>query len=204
MDISSAETQLLNSYSKLTMITIVREHLFLTVIHINNNLLTELPPEIGSLIYLKRLNASHNRLTELPKEIGNLLSLIELNVSHNRLIELPKEIGLLHCLKYLYLSTNNLVSLPEETGNLLLVEITVDGNLLYPPMSDIVYTTRRIMGYIKTHSDTVSPRGRYKNMLDVINLMYITDASSMFDRLPSELLLLVKEYILSDPYVAVI
>lgn len=47
----------------------------LTVLHINNNNLSRLPPEIAKLPHLVYLNLSSNKLRSLPAELGNMVSL---------------------------------------------------------------------------------------------------------------------------------
>ena len=59
---------------------------------LGRNQLTELPPEIGNLTNLYRLELKGNQLAELPAEIGNLVNLAFLNLDDNQLTELPAEI----------------------------------------------------------------------------------------------------------------
>ncbi|MES2706583.1 MAG: COR domain-containing protein [Verrucomicrobiota bacterium] len=80
--------------------------------------LTALPPEIGQLTTLTRLDVSNNQLTALPPEIGQLMALKELFVSDNQLTALPPEIGQLMALKELFVSDNQLTALPPEIGQL--------------------------------------------------------------------------------------
>jgi internalin A len=59
-----------------------------------------------------------NQLTSLPPEIGQLVALQRLDLRHNDLIDLPPDIGCLNQLRWLYLGDNQLSSLPTELGNL--------------------------------------------------------------------------------------
>ena len=93
-------------------------HAGATVLDLSNKGLEELPPEIGALTGLKRLNVDHNRLTALPPEIGALTSLRVLSVFGNQLTSLPSEIGALTALQGLYVNDNQLTSLPSEIGAL--------------------------------------------------------------------------------------
>ena len=89
-----------------------------TVLNLSMKNLTELPPEIGRFINLRRLDISNNFLTSLPPEISNLKHLEELDVSFNRLTSLPSEIGKLTHLKNLNVSFNQLTTVPPEIGSL--------------------------------------------------------------------------------------
>lgn len=80
--------------------------------------LLDLPPEIGNITTLTRLDLGYNNFTYIPKEIGNLINLITLILSQNKLTSLPPEIGELKNLDSLYLYRNQLTTLPKEIGNL--------------------------------------------------------------------------------------
>ncbi len=77
-----------------------------------------LPPEIGQLTELKRLELRHGSLTALPPEIGNLTTLEALLLDFNDLANLPPEIGKLINLRGLGLQENDLTTLPSEIGQL--------------------------------------------------------------------------------------
>ncbi|MCI0697266.1 ADP-ribosylation factor-like protein [candidate division KSB1 bacterium] len=87
--------------------------------------ITELPPEIGQLKKLKRLDLGNewntpdeldNKLTQLPEEIGQLNSLQTLDLTYVRLTALPESVGQLKSLKTLDLTSNELTALPESIG----------------------------------------------------------------------------------------
>lgn len=59
---------------------------------LRNKGITELPPNIGAVETLIRLNLSANKLKTLPPQIGNLHNLTSLNLFNNKLKELPQEI----------------------------------------------------------------------------------------------------------------
>ncbi|MEA3324993.1 MAG: leucine-rich repeat domain-containing protein, partial [Euryarchaeota archaeon] len=62
-----------------------------TVLDLQGNYLTTLPPEIGKLTSLTTLNLSYNPLTALPPEIGELTSLTTLHIGGTPL-PIPLEI----------------------------------------------------------------------------------------------------------------
>lgn len=108
----------------------------LVVLFLDNNLLVELPEEIGSctklealslrrnrivslhenlwsLAFLKRLDLSHNRIRDLSG-IGRCGALVELHLSHNEIDIIPDEIGKLKDLTCLSLDHNRIVTLPSS------------------------------------------------------------------------------------------
>jgi len=96
-----------------------------------NNLLTKLPPEIGSLSSLTRLWINNNKLAILPPEIGNLISLHWLWLSNNQLTSVPPEIGSLTSLTWLQLGYNQLTGFPDEFWNLsALTNLELNSNQL--------------------------------------------------------------------------
>ncbi|BBI17659.1 leucine-rich repeat domain-containing protein [Neochlamydia sp. S13] len=80
--------------------------------------LTFLPPEIGQLSQLQKLDLNNNQLTTLPAEIGQLSQLKELKLEKNQLASLPPEIGQLSQLPWLKLESNQLTTLPAKIGQL--------------------------------------------------------------------------------------
>ncbi|KAF8018788.1 hypothetical protein BT93_H3628 [Corymbia citriodora subsp. variegata] len=58
---------------------------FLTVLSMNQNDLTALPPALGAITSLRQLYVANNKLTSLPMEIGHLTQLEVLKVNNNRL-----------------------------------------------------------------------------------------------------------------------
>ena len=72
-----------------------------TTLDANENELTALPPEIGTLSKLRVLNVSDNMIAALPDEIGDCEALEELLLYKNQLKKLPAGCGRLKALKIL-------------------------------------------------------------------------------------------------------
>ncbi|KQJ96941.1 hypothetical protein BRADI_3g27860v3 [Brachypodium distachyon] len=90
----------------------------LTVLSLSQNRLVTLPPSLGSLTFLRELRIANNMLGNLPVEIGLLKQLEILIANNNRLTTLPSSIGDCESLLEVELSSNLLAELPEAFGNL--------------------------------------------------------------------------------------
>ena len=80
-----------------------------------------LPPELGLLSGLTRINLSANKIGgKIPVEIGSLGNLLQLNLSENQLTgAIPTEIGQLQSARGIWLNGNQLTGpMPDEFGNL--------------------------------------------------------------------------------------
>ena len=64
--------------------------------------ITSIPPEIGNLTKMTKLNLLLNQITTIPPEIGNLANLKTLVLTDNRLTSIPPEIGNLAKLTFLF------------------------------------------------------------------------------------------------------
>jgi Leucine-rich repeat (LRR) protein len=87
-------------------------------LHLYNNQLTSIPPEMGRLVKLEELNLSYNQLTSIPPEITGMVKLEYLNLNNNQLTSIPPEIGQLVNLTDLLLKDNLLTSIPLEIGGM--------------------------------------------------------------------------------------
>ena len=82
---------------------------------------SQLPPEIGELPQLRKLDLRHNYLdTTIPRQLGRLTHLTVLNLGGNELHgSIPSELGRLENLTWLDLATNQLSgTIPPELGDL--------------------------------------------------------------------------------------
>ena len=99
-----------------------------------NELFGTLPPELGDLTNLQKLDLSGNQLQgEIPTEIANLSSLQELDLGQNQLREeIPWELGDLTFLEVLVLAANRLDGeIPSVLGDLTrLRTLDLSGNQL--------------------------------------------------------------------------
>ncbi|CAL8998930.1 unnamed protein product [Prunus brigantina] len=94
--------------------------------HVANNKLSSLPNEIGLLTKLEVLKVNNNRISTMPTSIGDCIGLFEIDVSSNLLSELPETFGNLHNLKSVCLSNNGLKSLPSTLFKKCLQLTTLD------------------------------------------------------------------------------
>ncbi|CAM8897819.1 unnamed protein product [Rhodiola kirilowii] len=88
----------------------------------SQGLIGSLPPSIGNLTFLKRINLAYNKLGgTIPKEMGSLPRLQYLNLSDNYLISGHIPVELMNCsdLRVIDMGSNNLTgSIPLEVGYL--------------------------------------------------------------------------------------
>lgn len=75
-------------------------------LQLHNNLLEELPPEIGSLRKLKIINLSDNKLQNLPRQFYMLEELCKLHLKNNHISTLEAEIGNLVMLTHMVKNTH--------------------------------------------------------------------------------------------------
>uniref|UniRef100_A0A8C4XFY0 poly(A)-specific ribonuclease n=1 Tax=Erpetoichthys calabaricus TaxID=27687 RepID=A0A8C4XFY0_ERPCA len=73
----------------------------LTALHLSDNSLSRIPPDIAKLHNLVYLDLSSNKIRSLPAELGNMVSLRELLLNNNLLRVLPFELGKLFQLQTL-------------------------------------------------------------------------------------------------------
>jgi internalin A len=118
-----------------------------TELDLRDQVITELPPEIGRLTDLQRLSIGlksnqwiastyRNPLKTLPSEIAHLTQLRELDLRWNQLTTMPPEICQLTSLTLLDLRGNRLTALPPEIrqlSNLASLELSLNELAAVPP-----------------------------------------------------------------------
>jgi internalin A len=145
-----------------------------TILNLGGLGLTEVPPEIGQLTNLHRLELMGNEITSLPAEIFQLTNLRLLSLNDNQLIYLPSEIGLLINLQELALWGNQLTNLPPEIGQLTNLHklLVYDNQLASLPPEIGQLTNLQVLG-VGTNQLTSLPReiGQLTNLqqLDLFN-----------------------------------
>ncbi len=77
-----------------------------SLVYLDQNQITIIPPEIGLLINLQELWLSCNQITIIPPEIGQLVNLQVLSIRDNQIKIIPPEIGQLINLQDLILCQN--------------------------------------------------------------------------------------------------
>jgi Leucine-rich repeat (LRR) protein len=154
-----------------------------------NNLVGEVPKEVGQMDGLRYLNLSNNRLNgNLQYYIGKLSNLVLLDLSANDFDgDIPETFTLLTQLEYLSLADNNLTGkLPFEIGQLVnLREFYVNYNQLSGaiPQGFENLTALERVNLSLNHFEGSIPR------LGVSNLQYFNIESNFFTsfRIPSRL-----------------
>jgi Leucine-rich repeat (LRR) protein len=104
----------------------VKEDKVVSLKLINNNLVGQLPTELGDLASLEVLNLFRNSISgSLPITLGNLKNLTQLNIAFNQVSgALPEELGNATHLKSIELHMNRLTGeLPVGIGNLASLEV---------------------------------------------------------------------------------
>ncbi|XP_029456311.1 CCR4-NOT transcription complex subunit 6-like isoform X3 [Rhinatrema bivittatum] len=109
----------------------------LTALHLSDNNLFRIPPDIAKLHNLVYLDLSSNKLRSLPAELGNMVSLRELLLNNNLLRVLPYELGRLFQLQTLGLKGNplsqDIFSLYQEPdGTRKLLNYMLDNLAVHP------------------------------------------------------------------------
>lgn len=121
----------------------------LTALHIADNCLSRIPPDIAKLHNLLYLDLSSNKIRSLPAELGHMVSLRELLLNNNQLRVLPFELGKLFQLQTLGLKGNPLAQeimslYQEHDGTRKLLNYLLDN----------------LAGSIKCHPPRAPPRPR--------------------------------------------
>ncbi len=78
------------------------------------NKITTIPPEIGKLKKLARINLENNKVSKISEQISELTRLRYLNLSNNELKDLPEKVANMKGLEELIISGNPFDMLPPE------------------------------------------------------------------------------------------
>ncbi|MQM08212.1 hypothetical protein Taro_041065 [Colocasia esculenta] len=97
---------------------------YVRVLDLSDNNISELPPSVGDLKFLRYLGLNKTKITRLPEEISGLCCLQTLELRHcYRLAELPTSIRYLFSLRHLDLHCSiRLLKMPRGIGNLTSIQ----------------------------------------------------------------------------------
>ena len=156
----------------------------------NNQLNGSIPPELGNLSSMVRLNLFANQLSGgIPLELGNLSSLQELYLGVNQLSgNIPSELGNLSSLGRLWLPDNQLSgSIPPALGNLTGLQwLSLYNNQLSgsipPELGEL--SSLEILGLFNNHlSGSIPPELGELSSITILNL----NSNRLSGSIPSEL-----------------
>ncbi|MCI5218606.1 MAG: hypothetical protein D3914_05315 [Candidatus Electrothrix sp. LOE2] len=128
-ELNYLETLVITAYRKTKNIPETLSNLKkLKNLHINFQLLEEIPPAITKIESLQFLEITMNKLKKIPKEISNLKHLTHLYLSENKIESIPDTISELTNLEVLQLYNNNIKEINKELFNI--------ANLVYIDLSN--------------------------------------------------------------------
>ena len=155
-----------------------------------NDLSGSIPPELGGLVGLERLELDGNVLTgPIPPELGNLASLTLLRLGGNNLSgPIPAELGNLAALTWLSLGTGELSGpIPAELGNLAeLTFLRLSGNTLTGPVPAELGNLANLTDLWLYQNDLSGPIPPELGKLVKLAKLYLYN-NSLTDRIPAEL-----------------
>ena len=117
-------------------------------LYLQNNLIQQLPSEVGHMTKLQSLDISNNSLKTLPKEIGLLKHLIECKAKRNKIEYLPIKLGGLNFITSLDLSSNCLEELPHEIGilrSLQQIDVSKNNLKILPESLGAMFYLRKLL-----------------------------------------------------------
>lgn len=101
----------------------------LQLLWLSSNRIPSVPPEISKLSALRRLHLDHNLITELPDSLCEMNRLEVLYLNHNRLTSVCSGVGRLASLRRLFLQHNQISELPLSMCELSAIErLNLDHN----------------------------------------------------------------------------
>ena len=146
--------------------------------------LSECPPEVGQLTWLRQLDLDQNQLSEFPNEVWELTSLEGLNLESNRLRIVPSKIGQLTSLTSLDLESNQLAAIPPEIGQLTeLQTLDLDDNQLTDLPSELGNLKSLVGLYVANNRLTSLPEA----VCQLTSLTALLLSQNQLEVLPSEI-----------------
>ncbi|KAJ3337418.1 Glucose-repressible alcohol dehydrogenase transcriptional effector [Gonapodya sp. JEL0774] len=131
-----------------------------TTLDLGGMAIRNLSRELFRYTFLSVLYINHNSLSSLPPQISNLRSLVQLDVSGNKLTTLPPELGLVVSLKELLAFDNQIATLPPELGFLYQLEnLGLEGNPIQEPLLSIMQKegTPAVTSYLRDNCPAIAP-----------------------------------------------
>lgn len=156
----------------------------LSKLNIGSNFINSIPSSIGSLVTLDTLLLDNCPIALLPTEIGNLVDLKLLDISHTEITIIPDEIGELLCLEYLIAWDGVLESIPETIGNLTSLKE------IYMPLNNISNLPSSIGNCINLSKLTLNANEIPNVPVEIgnlVNLEYLILGANNISSLPDEI-----------------
>jgi Leucine-rich repeat (LRR) protein len=101
------------------------------LVNISESKLTTIPVELFNLVKINIIHFTMNNIESIPCEIGNLKNIEVFDFSSNLITEIPKTIGNLKKVTFISLSNNKLSNIPFEIGDLVnLKGLDIENNLI--------------------------------------------------------------------------
>ncbi|KAJ5066257.1 hypothetical protein M0811_03590 [Anaeramoeba ignava] len=161
----------------------------LLLLNLDNNSLKSLPEQIGELSLLNKLSICNNQLTTLTPRIGKLSNLEELYLTDNHLKFIPKELGSLKKLSKLDLGGNQIGELPQSFGNLTeLTDLALSFNSLQILPIEICNLIKLEQLYLNDNQLSDLP----ENFGNLINVKELELSNNLFTKIPHQLFNLVQ------------
>ena len=99
------------------------------ILHLNNNQIHGIPPEVSNLMFLEELRLHKNSISHVPDYISNFKLLKVLDLSCNTIVEVDETLGDLEHLEILLLQNNQISLFPDSASKLSnLVELNLSEN----------------------------------------------------------------------------
>lgn len=142
------------------------------------------PIAIFTLPLAKTLHLQENFLETLSPDIGKMVSLTSLNISRNQLSRLPDEICLLTNLKTLNASLNNLSSIPARLSAMPLVTLNLSHNRLKEVPACVVCLTQLSILNLGHNSLQIIPTNLTDHLTNLTALILSDNEIASLDNLP--------------------